>query len=189
MALALLQTTCLEVILFRNLRQHMLIVQDVVKTTKIFGGDGNPKRECLTCTAEKLCIGGACYYLFPEELTSNEVEAGQSMTGMLKTFIFSNVVPNIRKRLSNSAALVLGKALLCWLIYSPYDATHNLVPQEMKNRIQMEWNEIALAGDSAVDSNLSEYNPIRLVPVVVTGNHKVVFTLTLCLLLMQRMVE
>ena len=124
--------------------------------------------------AEKLCIGGACYYLFPEELTSNEVKAGQSMIGMLKTFILSNVVPNIRKRLPDSAALVLGKALL-WLIYSPYDATHNLVPQEMKNRIQMEWNEIVLAGDSAVDCNLSEYNPIRRVPVVVTGDQGCVY--------------
>jgi hypothetical protein len=40
-----------------------------------------------------------------------------------------------------------GKALL-WPIYSPYNATHNLVPQEMKNRIQMEWNKIVLAGDN-----------------------------------------
>jgi hypothetical protein len=39
-------------------------------------------------------------YLFPEELTNNESEGRQSMIGMLKTFILSNVVPNIRKRLS-----------------------------------------------------------------------------------------
>ena len=94
--------------------------------------------------AEKLCIGGACYYLFPEELSNTEVEAGNLTIAMLKTFILSNVVPNTRKRLPNSAALVLGKALL-WLIYSPYDATHNLVPQDLKNRIRMEWNEIVSA--------------------------------------------
>jgi hypothetical protein len=122
--------------------------------------------------AEKLCIGGACYYLFPEELTNNESEGRQSMIGMLKTFILSNVVPNIRKRLSDAAALVLGKALL-WLIYSPYDATHNLVPQEMKNRIQMEWNEIILSGDD--NFNLPEFNPIRRVPVVVTGDQGCVY--------------
>jgi hypothetical protein len=68
------------------------------------------------------------------------------MIGMLKTFILSYVVPNnnMRKCLSNAAAFVLGKALF-WQIYSPYNATtHNLVPQEIKNRIQMEWNEIIL---------------------------------------------
>ena len=76
-------------------------------------------------------------YLFPEELSNAEVEAGNSTIAMLKTFILSNVVPNTRKRLPDSAALVLGKALL-WLIYSPYNATHNLVPQDLKNRIRME---------------------------------------------------
>ncbi len=34
--------------------------------------------------AEKLCFGGACYYLFPEEVT-NTVEEGESTTAMMKT--------------------------------------------------------------------------------------------------------
>ena len=120
--------------------------------------------------AEKLCIGGACYYLFPEELTTNnEVEAGQSTIGMIKTFILSNVVPNIRKKLPDSAALVLGKALL-WLIYSPFDATHNIVPQEFKTRIRMELNEVVSAGVDGVDCSAPNYNPIRRVPVIVTGD-------------------
>ena len=75
--------------------------------------------------AEKLCIlGGPCFYMFAEELTGEDyAAAGASTIAMMKTFILSNVVPNIRKRMSDAAALVLGKALLCWLIYSPYDAT------------------------------------------------------------------
>jgi hypothetical protein len=127
--------------------------------------------------AEKLCIGGACYYLFPDELISNDEEVlGRSTTiAMLKTFILSNVVPNIRKRVSDMAALVLGKALL-WLIYSPYNATNNIVPQEMKNRIQMEWNEIVSAGEgNNVDCTSSDYNPICRVPVVVTGDQGCVY--------------
>jgi len=64
--------------------------------------------------AEKLCIGGPCFYLFPEELTNNNAESEDECTStvvMLKTFILSNVVPNVRQRLPDSAALVLGKAL------------------------------------------------------------------------------
>jgi hypothetical protein len=52
----------------------------------------------------------------------------------------------------------------------------------MKNRIQMEWNKIVLVGDNngAVDFTLPEFNPIRRVPVVVTGDHAA-FILMLCL--------
>ncbi len=125
--------------------------------------------------AEKLCIGGACYYLFPEELSNTEVKAGNLTIAMLKTFILSNIVPNTsRKRLPDSAALVLGKALL-GLIYSPYNATHNIVPQDLKNRIQMEWNKIVSAGDVNLDCNSNEYNPICRIPVVVTGDQDCVY--------------
>jgi hypothetical protein len=114
-----------------------------------------------------------CYYLFPEELSNTEVDAENALIGMLKTFILCNVVPNIRKRLSDAAALVLGKALL-WLVYSPFDATNNVVPQDLKNRIQMEWNEIV----SAADTNVGDCRIIRLatrVPVVVTGDQGCVY--------------
>jgi hypothetical protein len=100
-----------------------------------------------------------CYYLFPEELSNTEVDAENALIGMLKTFILCNVVPNIRKRLSDAAALVLGKALL-WLVYSPFDATNNVVPQDLKNRIQMEWNEIVSAADTNVGCHSASYNPI-----------------------------
>ena len=62
--------------------------------------------------AEKLCVGGACNYLFPEKLTNNvaDKDVGTSTIAMMKTFILSKVVPNIRKVLPDSAALVLAKA-------------------------------------------------------------------------------
>jgi hypothetical protein len=125
--------------------------------------------------AEKLCLGGPCYYLFHEEVTSNNANEVSTTMPMLQTYILSNVVPNIRQRLPDLAALVLGKALL-WLIYSPYNETHNLVPQEFKSRIQMEVNEIisnaSVDGGGVVDPN---YNPICRCPVVVTGDQGCVY--------------
>ena len=125
--------------------------------------------------AEKLCLGGPCYYLFHEEVASNNANEVSTTMPMLQTYILSNVVPNIRQRLPDSAALVLGKALL-WLIYSPYNETHNLVPQEFKSRIQMEVNEIisnaSVDGGGVVDPN---YNPICRCPVVVTGDQGCVY--------------
>jgi hypothetical protein len=121
--------------------------------------------------AQKLCFGGACYYLFPEEVRSTAVEEGESMTAMTKTFILSKVVPNIRKRLPDSAALVLGKALL----YSPYDSTNHRVPQAFKDRIPLDLNAIVTATVRGVDCNAPDYNPIRRVPVVVTGDQGCVY--------------
>jgi hypothetical protein len=114
------------------------------------------------------CIGGACYYLFPEELTATAVEeVGATTTA---SFILSTVVPNIRRRLTDSATLVLGKALL-WLIYSPFDAANHVVPQAFKDRIRVQWNEIVTATvEGVVDCNAIDYNPIQRVPVVVTGD-------------------
>ena len=71
---------------------------------------------------EKLCGGGACFYL-PNPWFD---------AAMMNTFILSHGIPNVRKRLPESACLVLGRALI-WLIFSPvvdeYDAT------EMKERV------------------------------------------------------
>jgi hypothetical protein len=78
---------------------------------------------------EKLCISGPCFYLFPDKLTNAAVESG--LTAMMKTFILSNVVPNARKRVPDSVALVLGKALLR-LIYSLHDAANHVVPQDFE---------------------------------------------------------
>ena len=131
--------------------------------------------------AELLCIGGACYYLFLEELNTtntagdNFAAAGGvggvvSTIAMMKTSILSNVVPNIQKRMSDAVALVLGSKALLWLIYSSYDNKNHIVPEDFKQEIKMEWNEIIMASVVGVDCDAVGYNPIKKVPVVVTGN-------------------
>ena len=51
--------------------------------------------------AEKLAIGGACYYLFPNEDSSVNGGVIDGAVGnnieMMKTFVLSGVAPNIRK--------------------------------------------------------------------------------------------
>jgi hypothetical protein len=51
--MGLLQITCLEVIVLGNLRQHMHVIQDAVKT--IFGGTGNPKSMFQMFTRTQNC--------------------------------------------------------------------------------------------------------------------------------------
>ena len=95
-----------------------------------------------------------------------------STIAMTKTFILSNIVPNIRKRMSDAVALVLGKALP-WLIYSSYDNENHVVPEDFKHEIKMEWNEIITATVVGVDCDAPVgYNPIKKVPVVVTGDQQ-----------------
>ncbi len=115
--------------------------------------------------AEKLCIGGQCFYLFPDDLTNATVENG--LTAMMKNIFLSNVVPNARKRVPDLVAHVLGKALL-WLIYPPYDATNQVVPQDFKTQIRLEWNKIVSATVVRVDCDAPSYNLIWRVPFVVT---------------------
>jgi hypothetical protein len=125
--------------------------------------------------AEKLCIGGACLYLFPnEDSSANGVvdEAMGAQIEMLQTFILAQVVPNIRKRLPESCALVLGKALL-WFIYCNDAISNNFLPEQYKNQIKNELNEILTASGSFVDGE--NFNPIRQVPVIVSGDQGSVF--------------
>jgi hypothetical protein len=42
-----------------------------------------------------------------------------------------------------------------------YDATNNVVPQNFRDRIRREINEIVSAADAEVDCNDPGYNPIR----------------------------
>jgi len=101
--------------------------------------------------AEKLCNGGACFYVCRDGLDE----------AMMNEFILSQVVPSIRKRLPDSACLVLGKALL-WLIYS--SVAHDYIPIDMIERVKSEWDQLGRDGDfvgSPVDQRM----------VVVTGDH------------------
>ena len=76
--------------------------------------DGREQVEYLTCmmtlnflypdakVAEKLCGGGPCFYVSDPTLDAT----------MMNTFVLSHVVPNTRKRLPESACLVLGKGFV-----------------------------------------------------------------------------
>jgi hypothetical protein len=71
--------------------------------------------------AQKLCGGGPCFYLCDPTLD----------VAMLNWFVLSHVVPNIKKRLPESACFVLGKALL-WLIRSP--VVDQYVSEDLKRK-------------------------------------------------------
>jgi hypothetical protein len=83
---------------------------------------------------------------------------------MMKTFVLTQVVPYICKRVPDSYALVLGKALL-WFIYCCDGMYENIILQPLGGTIKRELNEILTA--SGIDDNAENYNPICRVPVVV----------------------
>jgi hypothetical protein len=127
--------------------------------------------------AEKLCIGGACFYMFPNKdanVNGGVVDAtiGNNIE-MLKTFVLTQVVPNIRRRVPESCALVLGKAFL-WFYYCNDAVSENFLLEEFKRRIKLELKEI-LAASGGVDVEIENFNPIRRVPVIVSGDQGSVF--------------
>jgi hypothetical protein len=106
--------------------------------------------------AEKLCMGGACYYVIDSAVCDSNI---------LKTFILTKVVPNIRQRLPDSAAIVLGKALL-WLVYSSVSC--NFISTVERDRVKTDLSETGIV---IVDGQ----NPIAKVPIIVSGNQGTVF--------------
>ncbi len=103
--------------------------------------------------AEKLYDAGLCFYVS---------DPGRDVT-MMNTSVLSRVVPNIRKRLLESACLVLGKALL-WLIWSP--VADEFIPSDFKRDALLEWEHVRSADFDAV-----VLNPIKKMVVTVSGNH------------------
>jgi hypothetical protein len=123
--------------------------------------------------AEKLCIGGPCYYLFPEEVRvggDGVVDVNEGNLAVMRAFILSKVVPNIRQRFSESVSLIFGKAIL-WSVYCHDDIIANYLPQDQKERIKLALLEItpAASGEDAL------WNPIVKAPVVITGDEGKVF--------------
>ena len=106
--------------------------------------------------AEKLCGGGPCFYVSDPGLDAT----------MMNTFVLSRVVPNIRKRLPESACLVLGKALL-WLICSP--VADEYIPSDFKRDVLSDWEHVRGADFDA------ELNPIKKMAVAVSGDHGAVY--------------
>jgi hypothetical protein len=85
---------------------------------------------------------------------------------MMNTFVLSCVVPNVRKRLPESACLVFGKALL-WLICFP--VADKYILSDFKRNVLLEWEHVRGADFDA------ELNPIKKMAVTVSGNHGAVF--------------
>ncbi len=114
--------------------------------------------------AEKLCGGGACFYLpYP-----------RYDIVMLNSFLLNHVVPNVKKRLPELAYLVLGRALL-WLICSPLVDNH--VPTDLKDKVLADWahircgSEVDTPAPPVLDNEEQESNPIQQVTVIVSGDH------------------
>jgi hypothetical protein len=92
---------------------------------------------------------------------------------MMDSFVLSHVVPNVRKRLPDSACLVLGKALM-WMITSPFADDH--IPVDVKEEVLSDWAHVC-GGDSDLDVEQSAMykNPIQKLAVVVSGDFGAVF--------------
>ena len=110
-----------------------------------------------------LCGGGPCIYQTNPAIDS----------AMMDSFVLSHVVPNVRKRLPDSACLVLGKALM-WMITSPFADDH--IPVDVKEEVLSDWAHVC-GGDSDLDVEQSAMykNPIQKLAVVVSGDFGAVF--------------
>jgi hypothetical protein len=84
----------------------------------------------------------------------------------LKTFVLTKVVPNIRQRLPESTAIVLGKAVL-WLVSS--SVTCDFVAEEYCDRVKRD------LADTGMVTIVDGQNPILKVPIIVNGNQGTVF--------------
>ena len=106
--------------------------------------------------AEKLCIGGPCYYLIDNSICNPSI---------LTTFVLTKVVPNIRQRLPDSTCIILGKAML-WLVFS--SVTNNFISIEYGNGVKA---DLAETGIVIADGQ----NPILRMPVLVSGDQGTVY--------------
>jgi hypothetical protein len=100
--------------------------------------------------AEKLCLGGPCYYFIYTSICSVTV---------LSTFILTKVVPNICKRLPDSTSIVLGMAVL-WLVFS--NVSNNFLSQAFINEVKGSLNDTGVVV-------VNGQNPILNMPILVCG--------------------
>jgi hypothetical protein len=106
--------------------------------------------------AEKLCIGGPCFYLIDNSVVESTA---------MKTFILTKVVANIRRRLPDSACLVLGKAIV-WLIFS--SVANNFISSIDCDRVKSDLVETGIVVEDGK-------NPISKMPVLVSGDQGMVY--------------
>jgi hypothetical protein len=101
-----------------------------------------------------LCIGGPCKYQVLEE------------SGVTDAFILNYVTPHVRTRTGDRTAIVLGRALL-WLAFSEESDTTDL-PLDIYPRIHDAYD--------AIGNDLPEgRNPVKKIPLVITGNEGEVY--------------
>ena len=106
--------------------------------------------------AEKLCIGGPCFYLIDTSLCNSSI---------LTTFILTKVVPNIRRRLPDSASIVLGKAIL-WLIFS--SVANSFVSTDYCEQLKTDLSDTGIVIPEG-------RSPILKMPVLVSGDQGTVY--------------
>jgi hypothetical protein len=99
-----------------------------------------------------LCIGGPCKY---------KIQEG---SGITDDFILENVMTKARTRVGDNVAKVLGKALL-WYIMDP--CSDGDIPDFLSLRIKNAYQYIQLLPENV--------NPIKRVPVVITGHEGEVY--------------
>ena len=106
--------------------------------------------------AEKLCIGGPCFYLIDSSICNSNI---------LTTFILTKVVPNIRRRLPDSVAIVLGKAVL-WTVFS--SVANSFVSADYCERLKADLMDTGIVVPPG-------RNPVVKMPVLVSGDQGTVF--------------
>ena len=114
-----------------------------------------------------LCGGGAFIYKINPVVDS----------AVMDSFVLSHVVPNVRKRLPDSACLVCGKALM-WMITTHFADDH--VPMEVRDKVLSDWAHVC-GGDSELDAEqIAMYkNPNQKLAAVVSGDFGAVFIYTI----------
>jgi hypothetical protein len=106
--------------------------------------------------AEKLCIGGPCFYLIDSSICNSNI---------LTTFILTKVVPNIRRRLPDSVAIVLGKAVL-WTVFS--SVANSFVSADYCERLKADLMDTGIVVPPG-------RNPVVKMPILVSGDQGTVF--------------
>jgi hypothetical protein len=116
-----------------------------------------------TKVANKLCIGGLCFYLLSGE-QANDGDNDANSTMMIKTFLLTHVVPNMRRRMSESCSFSCGLFILLTIL--PHRIFANRLNVNSKKTLRD-------AGVANVDD--PDFNPFKKVLVIVSGDKGSVF--------------
>ena len=107
--------------------------------------------------AERLCIGGPCFYSTYNAFCNSNV---------LTMFILTKVVPSIRQQLPDSAAIVFGRAML-WVVYSSVACNH-ISTDECRDKVKSD------LADSGIQVEEGQNLIIKML-VIVSGDQGTVY--------------